>query len=512
MFSSELKAAFQGIVLSSLIMGATVGHTDIEYIFENGIGGYEGTFDTTFQTGAPLNIRGDQGRFETDSSDAGGQNFAMIRFEDIFGTNPGQVPPDATIISAFLTLEVVGNGSSGAEMFELLQPFDEEGDFFTFGDGSGAEPLFGADHEADPVVTLLAPDGSGTISAGNILELDVTSSIVKYQGGAENLGWIIRPGGGDGLEFSSSEASSGRPRLTVITEGIAPVATRSIMPTRYIDGDVLNVSLEVTLEGAGADVTVVETLPERWSASNISNGGSFANGEVTWNLTGFTGTSTLTYNITAPSDSQPSIEIAGILDDQFFTTGDSRAVFSPPFNPIGEVNVAPGEVVVIQVENGTPKTDSPNFLLEGDDSVPSGIVVRSLIDGRVDPFRDEDDLQFFVNIEQAGTYYLFGNFSSTSGSDDSFFVGIDDEAFNDNFFRFNLGPDDGTFHRQYVTSEALNNEIVDYPLDAGSHVINLHTREPGARADWIGITDNIDLDLSTVEEPEPVSVENWPIF
>lgn len=191
-----------------------------------------------------------------------------------------------------------------------------------------------------------------------------------------------------------------------------------------------------------------------------------------------------------------SLMVAGTLDSQAQTFGNA-----------GPVDVNPGQITIIQIENGTPAADTMNYRLEIDPSVKSAIVMRATSDGRVSPLRLEDQVLLKINVKQAGTYYLFCNVSGADGSSDSFFVGIDDDIDNDNLFRNNINPANGQFHVQWVTSETLGNQKVDYNLTAGQHIINWNNREPNARLDWIGITDNPDLDLATVQEPgQPVSL------
>jgi len=111
------------LLVSSLLLSTANAQVPIK--FQQGVGGYEGTYDTTFQTGDPSNIWGDMTEWEWDGSDAGGLNFGVIRFEDIVGTGPTQVAPNTTVISAMLTLVVTNEGASDqiGTMHELLVGF-----------------------------------------------------------------------------------------------------------------------------------------------------------------------------------------------------------------------------------------------------------------------------------------------------------------------------------------------------------------------------------------------------
>ncbi|MBD3267279.1 DUF11 domain-containing protein [bacterium] len=178
------------------------------------------------------------------------------------------------------------------------------------------------------------------------------------------------------------------------------------------------------------------------------------------------------------------------------------------FNPIGTIDVNPGEVVIFQIEEGTPG-DPGNMTgvqLELDPTVKSGIVMRTLTDGRTDEFPDFEDVKFTLDIQQSGTYYVFAKVYATSGGDDSFFTGFDDNIGNGDDWRNNTETRN-SWAVEWVTSQSLDNGRVEFDLSAGEHVLHWHNRETDALVDWIGITDNPDLDLSQVEEPgDPVPI------
>ncbi|MBN2326442.1 MAG: hypothetical protein JXR73_04745, partial [Candidatus Omnitrophica bacterium] len=211
---------------------------------------------------------------------------------------------DSVVISAVLTLYVTNNGASDqtATMHELVTPFDDTMDFFEFGDGSGADPLPGQDYVEDPIASIPGP------STGDILELDVTDSIKKIVAGGDYFGWVFVPGGSDGVGIASSEAASNRPKLTVTIEGAAPptgeraITSGGSAVRGFNAEDVLDVAITITLETGTQDVQIDETLPGGWTASDISDGGALADGVITWNLAGFSGSKTLTYKATVPSD------------------------------------------------------------------------------------------------------------------------------------------------------------------------------------------------------------------
>ncbi|MDP8245310.1 MAG: Ig-like domain-containing protein [Candidatus Hinthialibacter antarcticus] len=325
-----LKMNWVMVVLGLAVLFAGGVQAQVPIVFQDGLGGYDGTHDTFFMTGDPVAINFELEEWEWDGSDAGGFNFGFLRFDDIVGTNPGQVPPDSTIIEAFITLNVTNEGDATqiATMHDLIIPFNEESDLIDFGDGF--EPRSGIDYTETPLHDIPGP------SAGVVLELDVTETIKKVQTGSDNLGWIFIPGGSNGVGITASEAAANRPKLTVVIEGGAPPdATRTIANTIYVAGGSIAIEVAVVLESGTQDVVIVETLPSGWAASGISNGGSFAAGAVTWNLSGFSGSSTLSYTATAPASPAAEASFSGTVNESFFIFGDTSA-FLLTLNPLGE--------------------------------------------------------------------------------------------------------------------------------------------------------------------------------
>lgn len=209
---NSLFKVMAGLVTSALIQTGTLAQ--ITYEFREGVNGYNGTSDTYLQIGDPIQIRGDEQEWEWDGSDAGAYNVGALHFADIIGTNANQIPPNSTVVRAFLTLTVTneGNAAEIATVHNLLKPFDEAADFIDF--TVNFDPIADDDYEAEIVASIPGP------SAGDIIEVDVTSSLAKWLGGAENLGWMFipDPAGTNGVGIQSSElAGSVIPRLVITT-------------------------------------------------------------------------------------------------------------------------------------------------------------------------------------------------------------------------------------------------------------------------------------------------------
>lgn len=310
-----LKLNWILVVFGCVLLFGNNVQSQIPVVFQQGLGGYEGTHDTFFMTGDPVAINYEQDEWEWDGEDAGGFNFGFLRFDDIVGANPGQIPPDSTVIDAFLTLHVTNEGDAAqiATMHELLIPFNEESDLIDFGDGF--EPRSGIDYTETPLHEIPGP------SNGAVLRLEVTDSIRKVLQSGDNFGWIFIPGGTNGVSVASSEASSNRPLLMITIEGDEPptgvreISSNGSIARGFTPAKALDISITVSLSVGAKDVKVVETIPTGWTATDISDGGSLANGVITWNIAGLSGSKTVTYKVTPPASPSSIAVFSGIIND-----------------------------------------------------------------------------------------------------------------------------------------------------------------------------------------------------
>jgi hypothetical protein len=204
-------------------------YSDFQEGADHGFGTYTGTFDielwenqpdTPFPTGHGVD------RLWIDARTAGTTEEAqvLLRFENIIGAGPGQIPPGSTIVSADLILNVNDSGD-GSPLFRMLQPWDAENATWNSmvngitPDGTQAR----ASYDSQLGVALVAgASGVGSIPIG------VTADVQAWVNGEPNYGWgmtswdpDIDPSWGrgtDGLAFNPSEASNpgDRPRLRVL--------------------------------------------------------------------------------------------------------------------------------------------------------------------------------------------------------------------------------------------------------------------------------------------------------
>lgn len=201
------------------------------YTFQQGVNGYDGAVDTQIRGGAPDTAYGDSPDVSIDGSDGGGENHVLIRFENLFGTGPGQVPSGSTVIAATLTIRFTNPGDDPA-LYQVLVPWDGTTTWNTFDpvwlDGVTAD---GFDAEFDPDVLTI--EAGSTVPFFETIDLPVSTIQDWMAGRTQNHGWAFLPSGGDGGDLDASEATTeaNRPVLSIVV-GTAAEAS-SVLITEH---------------------------------------------------------------------------------------------------------------------------------------------------------------------------------------------------------------------------------------------------------------------------------------
>jgi hypothetical protein len=164
--------------------------------FQHGRDGYAGVKDTYLHQSSPNTGQAAATLLNVDSVDQGGEVQTLLRFENIIGSGPGQIPPGAVIVSATLELNTTGKGD-GARLHRMLMPWQDIDTWNSLGSGIQANGQEAAlQHDID----------TGFVPAGTT-RLDVTNSLQAWADGQPNYGWAFLPRGTDGWDFSSAEGS-----------------------------------------------------------------------------------------------------------------------------------------------------------------------------------------------------------------------------------------------------------------------------------------------------------------
>lgn len=181
--------------------------------FQEGAGGYVGTQDTEIRSGNPASSFGSATSISIDLINVGhGQG--LIRFDSLFGTGAGQIPPGALINSATLRVTVIDVAGAGVQvtLHRMQVAWTESSTWNSLVNGiqfDGSDALATVDATVpDPTVL-----GNQTWSGVNL-----TATVQAWSDGATNLGWGIETNSTDGWDFRSSEnaVTTERPLLTVV--------------------------------------------------------------------------------------------------------------------------------------------------------------------------------------------------------------------------------------------------------------------------------------------------------
>jgi len=104
--------------------------------------------------------------------------------------------------------------------------------------------------------------------------------------------------------------------------------------TLYDNGDEIAVTLNLTnTTDSPQTVTVQESAPEGWSASDISNDGSAEGNLISWDVEVPAGEMSLSYTVTAPADSEGTASFSGSVGEYDIMTGDGNDL---TLNKIGD--------------------------------------------------------------------------------------------------------------------------------------------------------------------------------
>jgi hypothetical protein len=243
------SVARPGVIHAAILLIATSGALADTAKFRQGVGGYTGAKDVELRggtaapgvaceaaqrkkaeapkkkAGAPMKKaeapkkkaeapKGSDSSISVDLDNDGLQSQALIRFDDIIGKGPGQVPPGSTVTSAVLTLH--GNDAGDGKIYVHRALADWDASSITWDTaklGVNTEGGIQADDkEATAPFASFASDRTGSF------EIDVLPAVKLWvAGAAKNDGLVFTSDSTNGWDFDTSEAQAvdRRPMLTI---------------------------------------------------------------------------------------------------------------------------------------------------------------------------------------------------------------------------------------------------------------------------------------------------------
>jgi hypothetical protein len=202
--------------------------------FQNGLNGYNGTFDRRISSGNEIGNGADSAAYfldgfnGTDSNDTQG----LIRFDNIIGNGPGQIPSGATILDAKLTVttSLAGNAQTSGPfgVAGLLQAVDGNTDYFgnftSATDFTSRGPWWQDGSATRPV------GGYGFQIPGAEDSASVTPIVQSWASGAPAHGFTIQPGLSDSVTITNHSTADG---WSIHTTGFPTSDTRPKLEVTY---------------------------------------------------------------------------------------------------------------------------------------------------------------------------------------------------------------------------------------------------------------------------------------
>ncbi len=176
--------------------------------YQQGVSSYTGTQDTTVNASTPGTVNGTSSSVSIGGASA---KTGLIRFDNLFGSGPGQIPVGSTIHSASLRLNVTTGTmlESTITLHRVLANWSEASTWNTLGSG-----LTRDDVEVATVADSLV---GGTTATGFQTITGLEESLQAWSDGEANSGWALFGDNASGWTFTSSEGAtlSQRPMLIV---------------------------------------------------------------------------------------------------------------------------------------------------------------------------------------------------------------------------------------------------------------------------------------------------------
>lgn len=226
----------------------------------------------------------------------------LLKYPNLFGAAPEQIPLAAQIQSAQLTVNCFNAGNT-MTAYRLLEDWDEAQATWT----QRAIGVAWGNAGADGAISRDAAGISWSCATVGVKTFDLTPIVQQWSSGAPNFGIVVVETGQDGVEFYSSEnaTTSNRPLLTVQYQALEGWGPQQVQP---VSG---------TSAVAAFNATLQDQSDYRWNCqfSDTTGQTSFAPANFTLNIN---------TAWTPPAAPDPNLKVA-FIGDQGLNT-NSRAV------------------------------------------------------------------------------------------------------------------------------------------------------------------------------------------
>jgi hypothetical protein len=176
---------------------------------QQGIIGYAGTVDVEIWAVAPNTCLEGNPNASSDADNDGGESQILLRFEDLVGEGPRQIPPRSTIHSAQMTVSAFDPGDT-VHLHRMLVPWKRTSTWNSLVAGVTADGLEASAQKDSFTFGKIAANSSDIV-------FEVTDTVQAWVNGAANYGWVFINTGRNGWDFYTSEFEDvkQRPRLLI---------------------------------------------------------------------------------------------------------------------------------------------------------------------------------------------------------------------------------------------------------------------------------------------------------
>ncbi|WP_442510878.1 VCBS domain-containing protein [Novipirellula sp. SH528] len=278
---SSFTRYFDGFLDDGRVYDRALSSTDISELyaatgtgtsvvsFQQGVNSYTGTQDTELRQTSPGSNYGSYTTLPIDLQNSGSntESQAMIRFDDLFGTGPGQIPINAQIVSASLTVEALSGTSGTISLYQMLNDWDEStATWSTYTDGLDADNV---------EMSSVADSQLTSPSTGAVTFTGLESAVQSWADGNANYGWGILTNSTDGFDFYSSEGTT-KPKLSI--EYVMPASQLSTAHALVVDtasdvwdGDTTSIDSLLANKGSDGKISLREAI---LAANSTQNNGA----------------------------------------------------------------------------------------------------------------------------------------------------------------------------------------------------------------------------------------------
>jgi hypothetical protein len=186
--------------------------------FQQGANNYKWAVDSEIWALAPNTILESNPNASSDANNDGGESQVLLRFDQLIGDQPGQIPMGSHVTSARLLVSAFDQGST-VNLHRMLVPFSCSATWNSMVDGVSADGAEASRHKDSFTFGKIAANTSTVI-------FDVTDTVSAWVQGSPNHGWVFINTGGNGWDFYSSEFDDiqQRPKLIVEFEAVPKVS------------------------------------------------------------------------------------------------------------------------------------------------------------------------------------------------------------------------------------------------------------------------------------------------